>query len=118
LSGNGRRLRGYGPGTFGRLVGPEPHRSSQTSVKRSLLVEDDGGALAVIVAPANVRDDKVLEATLDAEVVESPEPTEEAPQHLCLAKGYDKQPTRELVQGRACFPHIRRIGEEKLDEDG
>jgi len=87
-------------------------------VKRSLLVEADGGPLAVVVAGANVRDDKLLAATLDAVVVERPEPTEELPQHLCLDKGYDNRPTRELVEERSYVPHIRRIGEEKLDEVG
>jgi putative transposase len=87
-------------------------------VKRSLLVEADGGPLAVVVAGANVRDDKLLAATLDAIVVERPEPTEEAPQHLCLDKGYDNGPTRELVEDRDYVAHIRKIGEEKLDLGG
>jgi putative transposase len=87
-------------------------------VKRSLLVETDGGPLSVVVAGANVRDDKLLGATLDAVVVERPEPAEEAPQHLCLDEGYDNRPTRELVEGRSYVPHIRRIGEEKLDTKG
>ncbi len=87
-------------------------------MKRSLLVEADGGPLSVVVAGANVRDDKLLGATLDAVVLERPEPTAEAPQHLCLDKGYDNRPTRELVEGRSYVPHIRRIGEEKLDETG
>lgn len=65
-----------------------------------------------------MRDDKLLAATLDALIVERPEPTEEALQHLCLDKGYDNQPTRELVEEREYVPHIRRIGEEKLDEAG
>lgn len=56
-------------------------------MKRSLLVEADGGPLAVVIAGANVREDKLLAATLDAVVIERPEPTEEAPQHLCLDKG-------------------------------
>ncbi len=60
-------------------------------MKRSLLVEADGGPLAVVVAGANVRDDKLLAQTLDAVVLERPKPTEEASQHLCLDKGYDKQ---------------------------
>jgi hypothetical protein len=39
----------------------------------------------VVLSGANVRDDKLLEATLDAVVVtERPQPTEKAPQHLCL----------------------------------
>ena len=42
-----------------------------------------------MVAGANVHDTKLLEATLEAIVVERPQPTDEAPQHLCLDKGYD-----------------------------
>jgi putative transposase len=84
-------------------------------VKRSLLVEADGGPLAVVVAGANVRDDKLLAATLDAIVVERPKPTKEAPQHLCLDKGYDNGPARKVVGERGYVAHIRRIGEEKLD---
>jgi putative transposase len=65
-----------------------------------------------------VRDDKLLAATLDAIVVERPEPTDEAPQHLCLDKGYDNGPSREVVRERDYVAHIRRIGEEKKDEAG
>jgi putative transposase len=35
-----------------------------------------------------------------------------------LDKGYDNRPTRELVQERGYVAHVRRIGEEKLDEAG
>jgi putative transposase len=45
--------------------------------------------LSVVVAGANVHDTKLLKATLEATVVERPQPTEENPQHLCLDKGYD-----------------------------
>jgi putative transposase len=101
-------------------VGSNPADRAKTGVKRSsLLVEADGGVpLAVVVAGANVRDDELLEATLDVVVVQRPEPTEEAPQHLCLDKGYDKPSRRELVEGRDYVPHIWGIGEEKLDEAG
>jgi putative transposase len=51
-------------------------------------------------------------------VVERPEPTEEAPQHLCLDKGYDKQPAREVVERHDYQAHIRGIGEEKKDPEG
>jgi putative transposase len=87
-------------------------------VKRSLLVEADGGPLAVVIAGANVADFKLLEATLDAIVVERPEPTAEAPQHLWLEKGYDKRPAREVVERHDYQTHIRRIGEEKKDLQG
>ena len=38
----------------------------------------------MVIAGANVPDFKLLEATLEAIVVARPEPTEEAPQHLCV----------------------------------
>jgi putative transposase len=84
----------------------------------SLLVEADGGPLSVVIAGANVPDFKLLEATLEAIVVARPEPTEEAPQHLCLDKGYDKQPAREVAERHDYRAHIRRIGEEKKDLEG
>jgi len=87
-------------------------------VKRSILVETDGGPLSVVIAGANVPDFKLLEATLDAVVVERPAPTEQAPQHLCLDKGYDRQPAREVAERHGYTPHIRKIGEEKLDDAG
>ena len=114
----GRRRR-YGQGPFwGDQIGPNPTDRGKNGVKRSLLVEADGGPLSVVIAGANVPDFKLLEATLDAIVVERPQPSESAPQNLCLDKGYDKRASRELAEERDYIPHIRRIGEEKLDEVG
>lgn len=112
-----RRLHGQGP-FWGDLVGPNPTDRGKNGVKRSVLVEADGGPLSVIVAGANVPDFKLLEATLDAIVVERPQPTKAVPQHLCLDKGYDKQPAQEVVERHGYTPHIRRIGEEKKDVEG
>ncbi len=63
-------------------------------------------------------DGKLLRATLEAVVVERPAPTEQAPQHLCLDKGYDNAPAETVVLEAGYVPHIRRIGEEKRDEQG
>jgi putative transposase len=84
-------------------------------VKRSVLVEADGGPLAIVVAGANLHDTKLLAATLDAIVVARPQPTSEWPQHLCLDKAYDNPTGEEAVATHGYVPHIRRIGEEKLD---
>ncbi len=65
-----------------------------------------------------MNDHLLLAATLDAIVVERPVPTEEAPQHLCLDKGYDNQPSQTVLAERHYVAHIRRIGEEKKDEQG
>jgi putative transposase len=111
--------RSDGQGAFrGDLVGPNPTDRAKNGVKRSILVEADGGPLAVVLAGANVRDDKLLEATLEAVVVERPRPTEEASQHLCLDKGYDSKAATKIVNDKDYIPHIRRIGEEKLDTEG
>ncbi len=39
----------------------------------------------------------------------------DAPQHLCLDKGYDNPTGRKAAESRGYVPHTRRIGEEKLD---
>lgn len=72
--------------------------------------------MSVVVAGANVHDTKLLGATLEAIVVERPVPTEEEPQNLCLDKGYDNPTGWQAVLEQNYTPHIRRIGEEKLEE--
>lgn len=83
-----------------------------------MIVEADGGPLGVVVDGANVHDTKLLERTIDAIVVDHPEPTAKAPQHLCLDKGYDNPTGHTTVKKKNYTPHIRRIGEEKLDKKG
>lgn len=87
-------------------------------MKRSVLVEQDGGPLSVVVAGANVHDSKLLRSTLEAVVVERPHPTTASPQHLCLDKGYDNPTGWAAVREFGYTPHIRRIGEEKFDATG
>ena len=70
-----------------------------------------------MVAGANVHDCKLLAATIEAIVVDRPDPDQQA-QHLCLDKGYDNPPTERQVVAAGYVPHIRRIGEEKLDPKG
>lgn len=81
-----------------------------------MIVEADGGPLGAVVAGANVHDTKLLEKTIDAIVVERPRPTKKSPQHLCLDKAYDNPTGHQAVEQKKYTPHIRRIGEEKLDE--
>ena len=70
----------------------------------------------MVVAGANVHDRKLLRPTLESIVVDRPEGVE----NLCLDKGYDN-PTghRTVADADAGYqPHIRRIGEGKLDQSG
>jgi putative transposase len=73
--------------------------------------------VAVVVAPANVHDSLVLQDILEAVVVEPPNPHEHE-QHLCLDKAFDGSPSEATAQVFGYVPHIRRIGEEKLDKKG
>jgi putative transposase len=82
-----------------------------------VIVDGDGGPLGVVVAGANVHDTKLLKQTIEAMIVERPDP-EEHEQHLCLDKGYDNPTGHAAVEEEQYTPHIRRIGEEKLDTQG
>lgn len=106
-----------GPGKArcgGDNIGPNPTDRAKNGTKRSILVEKEGGPLAAIVAPANCHDTKLLEETLEAIVIERPEPTDEAPQHLCLDKGYDNPTGHAGVEAHGYIGHIRPIGEKPI----
>ena len=113
------RRRRHGQSPFGGdLIGRNPTDRGKAGSKRSLLVEAEGGPLSIVVAGANVHDTKLLAATLEAIVVERPQTTEESPQNLCLDKGYDNPTGHGAVLAYGYQGHIRRIGEEKLNEQG
>ncbi len=81
-----------------------------------MLTEGQGIPLAVVVAGANRHDMKLLAETLDAVVVERPEPTEEVPQQVCLDKGYDYDECRQVAEQHEYIPHIRSRGEEQSEK--
>jgi putative transposase len=99
-------------------VGRNPTDRGKRGTKKSVLVDEQGGPLGVVIDGANVPDCKLLEATIEAVVIERPEPTEGAPQNLCLDKGYDNPTGRKAAESGGHTPHIRRIGEEKKPCDG
>lgn len=102
----------------GDKIGPNPTDRAKNGTKKSLLTDGDGGPLSIVIAPANVNDHKLLEETLNSIVVERPKTTRAKTQHLCLDKGYDNAASREIVKEHQYKDHIRRIGEEKLDQQG
>jgi putative transposase len=97
----------------GDEIGPNPTDRAKNRSKRSLLVDQEGGPLGIVVAPANRNDQFLLEQTIEAIVVDRPKPTKKAPQHLCLDKGYDNPTGHQVVEEHRYTPHIRRIGEER-----
>ena len=78
-------------------------------MKKSLLVEKDGGPLAITIAGANVPDAQLLARTIQAIVLERPEPEPDYPQHLCLDKGYDNETGWGACVDHEYEPHIALI---------
>lgn len=102
-----RRLAGQGA-FWGGDVGPNPTDRAKHGTKTNLLVEGQGGPLAVSTAPANWHDAKCLEDVLNAVVTERPEEEE----HLLLDKGYDNPTGHETAAALRYTAHIRPIREE------
>jgi putative transposase len=101
----------------GAKRGPSPTDRAKPGTKKSLHVERSGGPLGVEIEGANVHDSKLLEPTLAATVLGRPDP-KEVIQHLSLDKAYDSSRCEAACEAAGLVPHIRRIGEEKLDEAG
>ena len=100
----------------GEATGPNPTDRGKGGTKRSVLTEGQGIPLAVVVAGTNRHDMKLLAETLDAVVVERPEPTAAAPQHVCLDKGDDDAACRQVAAPHDYIPHIRSRGEAQGDK--
>ena len=96
----------------GRADRPQPHRSRQKGAKRALLCEARGVPIGLAHDGANRHDQPLLAPTLNSIPLERPTPTAARPQRLCLDRGYDSSPMRELAVLHGYTPHIRTRGEE------
>jgi putative transposase len=99
----------------GAATGANPTDRGKRGTKRSTLSEGHGLPLAIVVAGANVPDMKLAAPTLDALVVERPDPTTAQPQHLCLDAGYDYDLPRFAAEQRHYVTHIRPRGEDRAN---
>lgn len=76
-------------------------------------MEADGGPLGIVVAGANVPDAHLLEATIQAIVLERPPVEPGYEQHLCLDKGYDNETGWGACIDYDYQPHIALIRDER-----
>lgn len=81
-------------------------------MKRSLLTEGHGIPVGLVVDGANRHDMKLVRATLESLVVQRPEPSVDAPQGMCLDKGYDYDDVRAILTEFGFTAHIQSRGEE------
>lgn len=87
-------------------MGKNPTDRGKNGSKQSVLVDGDGGPLGVVLAAANVNDHLLLHETIEAIVIARPEPTPQAPQHLCLDADYDNPASRQTATAAKYTPHI------------
>lgn len=92
--------------------GPTPRIGEKNGTKRHVLVDGDGGPLAVVVDGANRHDSKLLEPTLAARISEPLPETAPEQANLCLDKAYDNARCRSEARAAGYRPHVRCIGEE------
>jgi transposase len=93
-------------------VGPNPTDRAKGGTKRSLLTEANGIPIGLTVAGANKVDFKLVRETIASIPIARPVPTADAPQGMCLDKGYDFDEVRLLLQEFGFTAHIRARGEE------
>ena len=93
-------------------MGKNPTDRGKIGTKRSVLTDGHGVPIGLAVDGANRNDFKLTRETIESIAVERPEPTPEAPQGMCLDKGYDYDEVRELLTEFGFTAHIRARGEE------
>ena len=96
----------------GKKTGKNPTDRGKKGTKKSLLTDGDGGPLGVVIAGANVVEQKLLKATIEAIVVERPDRRRTSRSTCAWTRG-TTTPAREAAAAAGYVPHIRRIGEEK-----
>jgi putative transposase len=91
------------PGT--EKTGPNPTDRAKQGTKRSVLVDEHGVPLGLVVSGANTPDGQLLEATLASLPIERPDP-QTTPQNLCLDKAYSDAPSAEVAQAHGFEIHV------------
>jgi putative transposase len=93
------------PPLGGERSGPNPTDRAKRGVKRSLLCEGAGVPIGLEVAGANIRDEKLLRATIESIPIELP--AGQLDYGVCLDKGYDYSEVYDLLAEFGFTAHIR-----------
>jgi putative transposase len=89
----------------GKKTGKNPTDRGKSGTKRSLLVNEQGLPLGLVVSGANTPDSNLLETTLLAIPIERPDP-KEVEQHLSLDKGYSGAPCATTAERQGYILHV------------
>jgi transposase len=89
----------------GEKTGPNPTDRAKSGTKRSLLVDERGAPLGLVVAGANELDGRLLEATLTSMPIERPAP-QTVTQNLCLDKAYNDAASVAVTYAHGYEVHV------------
>jgi putative transposase len=89
----------------GGKTGPNPTDRAKRGTKRSLLVDERGAPLGLVVSGAHTPDGNLLEATLASMPIERPDP-QTTPQNLSLDKAYSDAPSALTAQAYGYEIHV------------
>ena len=98
---------------MGKKTGKNPTDRGKLGTKRSTLTDGRGVPLAVVIAGANVHDQRLLAETLSSIPIARPRVTRQQKQHICLDAGYKGKPVLRIVRGRRYTPHVQGRSEER-----
>lgn len=99
----------------GEATGPSPVDRAKSGTKRSVLSDQRGVPLAVVVAGANVPDKKLALETLESVPVQRPEQIVYRLHHLCLDAGYSFADVIEGVLERGYHLHLSPPAKDKRE---
>ena len=99
----------------GKKTGKNPTDRGKLGVKRSVLTDDRGVVLGLVIGPANQHDVMLALPTLDSIPVHRPRPGPHRRQHVCADKAYDSKEFRRILTRRHYVPHIKSRGEEESE---
>ena len=94
---------------WGEFTGKNPTDRAKPGTKRMLLVDEDGGPLGAIIAPANAHDSTLIGGVIEAVVVDRPNP-KASPRTCASTKGSTPRTPRRNREGevRPAHPFNRR----------
>lgn len=81
--------------------------------KRSVLTDETGLPLSIVLSGANTHDIKLMEETLNQIVIQRPKPSEKNVPNLCLDAGYTG--AKDKVEEQRYIAHICPRSEEKRE---
>lgn len=89
----------------GEKTGKNPTDRGKIGTKRSLLVNEQGLPLGIVVSGANRPDGALLKSTLESMPIDRPD-AHSLEQHLCLDKAYSNEPCTTVAEHADYIVHV------------